>query len=92
MIFTRHRGKQLRETIEWVEIRTGVSEEELRSRSRKPHLVNARFLAFWILNKHFDWSLVAIGEQFKMDHTTVLNGVRRAEERNLFEMANPHIH
>lgn len=54
-----------------------VSKEDLRSHSRKPHLVRARWDAMKLLRAR-GLSLPAIGRLLNRHHTTVLDGLRRA--------------
>jgi hypothetical protein len=56
---------------------TGVTLEQLKSRSREQKLVDLRHHAFWILRTRFNWSMPKIGRFFNRDHTTALHGVER---------------
>lgn len=53
------------------------------SRSRKPQIVEARFLAYYILNKHLDVSTVTIGDMYGYHHSAILYGIARAENLKL---------
>lgn len=63
--------------LQWVAARHGVTKDDLRGPSRKPHLVRARWEAMAILREH-GLSLPAIGLMFNRHHTAVLHGLRRA--------------
>ncbi len=55
-----------------------ISEEDLISSSRKPALVYARNLCYYIIRKKFDISLKKIGEQFgNKDYTTIIHGYEK---------------
>jgi hypothetical protein len=56
---------------------TGVTLEQLKSRSREQKLVDLRHHACWILRTRFNWSMPKIGRFFNRDHTTALHGVER---------------
>ncbi len=58
-----------------------ISEEELVSKSRKPQLVYARNLCYYIIRKRFDISLKKIGEHFgNKDHTTITHGFENIKD------------
>lgn len=56
-----------------------LSEEELRSKSRKRQIVLARNTAFFLARRHTEMSLKAIGERLGRRHSTVLKGIAKVE-------------
>ncbi|QJB58530.1 chromosomal replication initiator protein DnaA [Pseudodesulfovibrio sp. zrk46] len=56
-----------------------LSEDELKSKSRKRQIVLARNTAFYLARKHTDLSLKAIGEKLNRRHSTVLKGITKVE-------------
>lgn len=59
-----------------------VTMAEMLSRRRYAHLVFVRHVAFYLARTHTKRSLPEIGRMFGgMDHTSVLNGVRKIERR-----------
>jgi chromosomal replication initiator protein len=57
----------------------GLSEDELKSKSRKRQVVLARNTAFYLARKHTDLSLKDIGEKLGRRHSTVLKGITKVE-------------
>jgi len=57
----------------------GLSYAEVADQTRKTKVVNARHEAMWVLRTQHKRSFQFIGRFFKLDHTTVLHGVRRWE-------------
>ncbi len=58
----------------------GVKSSEMRSGSRRQHIVRARSLAMWLSRKLTDSSLSNIGDAFGgRDHSTVLHAIRKME-------------
>lgn len=59
-----------------------ISEEDLISSSRKPNLVYARNLCYYIIRNKYNISLKKIGENFgDKDHTTITHGFEKVKER-----------
>ena len=56
---------------------TGVPESRIYSSSRTPLECSIRWSVFIILRRR-GWSLTDIGNAFCRDHSTVINGLRRA--------------
>jgi len=56
-----------------------LSEDELKSKSRKHQVVLARNTAFYLARKHTELSLKAIGERLGRRHSTVLKGITKVE-------------
>jgi chromosomal replication initiator protein len=56
-----------------------LSEDELRSKSRKRDVVLARNTAFYLARKHTELSLKCIGEHLGRKHSTVLKGITKVE-------------
>jgi len=58
----------------------GLMHGELKNGRRERCVVNARFLAQWLCKQLTPHTLTAIGGDFGgRDHTTVLNGIDRAD-------------
>ena len=69
-----------KEIIEAVCSQSGLSEKELLGPSRAQRLVSARFMAYWLIRRHCEYTLDRIGRIFgDRDHTTILHGLSRAE-------------
>lgn len=56
-----------------------LSEDQLKSKSRKRQIVLARNTAFYLARKHTDLSLKDIGEHLGRRHSTVLKGITNVE-------------
>jgi hypothetical protein len=67
--------------VERVAGERGISLAELRSTSRSPRLVRARWAAMTAARSETDASLPQIGRILNRDHTTVLHGLRRMAAR-----------
>lgn len=65
--------------IEFVCKSYSLSENELKSKSRKRQIVLARNTAFYLARKHTDLSLKDIGERLCRRHSTVLKGITKVE-------------
>ncbi len=65
--------------IEFICRSYSLSEDELKSKSRKRQIVLARNTAFYLARKHTDLSLKAIGEKLGRRHSTVLKGITKVE-------------
>ncbi len=57
-----------------------ISMEELRSKSRKADLVEARQVICYFLYQRLDISLAKIGAIILRDHSTVLHSVKKVQE------------
>jgi hypothetical protein len=78
----------MREIAEDVAYRHGVSVDDLTGPSRAKMHTGPRQEAMWMMSKAKRWSLPRIGQFFgDRDHTTVLHGVRRHEQRLKDEQA-----
>ncbi|MGE4552895.1 MAG: chromosomal replication initiator protein DnaA [Desulfovibrionaceae bacterium] len=53
----------------------GIDERQLKSKSRKQHIVLARNTAFYLARMHTDLSLASLGERLGRKHSTVLKGI-----------------
>jgi hypothetical protein len=60
---------------------SGYTRDELVGKDRATRLVAARHAVMWRMRRELGLSLPAIGRLFGRDHTTVLNGIRRHEQR-----------
>lgn len=58
----------------------GLTEAQLRSRSRRQNLVQGRNMVFYLARKHTEMSLEQIGCVFNRKHSTVLRSVTQVEE------------
>lgn len=54
---------------------------QIFSDQRSKHIVKARHESFYRLHRELGMSLAQIGRHFRMDHTSVLHGVRQHEKR-----------
>lgn len=63
--------------------RRGISltRENLMSKSRECHIVDARFIIFYILHKKLGYHLPYIAKMFGKNHATILHGSRAAADR-----------
>ncbi len=68
-----------RNIIEFVCKSYDLSEDQLRSKSRKRQIVLARNTAFYLARKHTELSLKDIGEKLGRKHSTVLKGITNVE-------------
>lgn len=59
----------------------GLDEYALTGESRRHEVVVARHHAMWECAQRKRWSFSRIGRAFNKDHTTVLNGIFRHEQR-----------
>jgi len=57
---------------------SGIPRDVIFSKTRKKPVVMARCIIFDRVRKELGWSFVKIAKLFKMDHTTVLHGIRLA--------------
>lgn len=55
----------------------GIRPAAVISGGRSPRFLNARHIAIALIYADTGMSLSAIGDEFNLDHTTVLNAVRR---------------
>ena len=62
--------------IRQVASKHGVPEKLITGYNREAHIVAARFEA-WRIARKLGWSLPRIGREFKRDHTTIMNGLRK---------------
>lgn len=67
--------------IREVAAKHGLTADDLTGEQRTQHVVVARHEAMWKCAQNKRWSLTRIGNAFAKDHTTVLNGIRRHEQR-----------
>ncbi len=58
-----------------------VSFEEIIGEDRKRDLVRVRQEIFYTIRTELGWSLPEIGNRFNRDHTTILHGIQKYEER-----------
>lgn len=65
----------------------GLTETQLRSRSRKHEYVQGRNAVFYLARKHTEMSLEVIGSALNRRHSTVLRSITQAEEELARESA-----
>jgi chromosomal replication initiator protein len=53
----------------------GMSNAEIRGKSRKKELVKARWIAMYYIREQTDFTLKTIGDMFGRDHTTVIHAL-----------------
>lgn len=70
-----------------VEATTGLTRREFLSERRGNKLFDARFAVWWLASKLTLLSLAEIGRRTNRDHSTVLWGIRRAEEQRAADRA-----
>lgn len=75
----RNAAPDLNHIIEFVCKSYSLSEDELKSKSRKRQVVLARNTAFYLARKHTEMSLKSIGEKLGRRHSTVLKGITNVE-------------
>jgi chromosomal replication initiation ATPase DnaA len=60
---------------------TGLTREQLLGRQKLNHIVEARHWLCWRLYRETTMSMIGVGKYLNRDHTSVLNGIKRHEER-----------
>lgn len=75
--------KVFKEVLKIVSWKYHIPPEELYLKIRLGHIVQARFMVWYILRYKMHWSTTTIGEAFKFDHKTVHHGLKKAEELGL---------
>ena len=58
-----------------------VNSEEIKGKKRTSNIVNARFVAIYLLRTLTEMSSPEIGKEFQRDHTTVLNAETKISDR-----------
>ena len=64
---------------------TGITMTEIMGRSRKPHIIVARFACYWALCTKNKLSLSDAGRYFKVHHSSILHGIKAFEDRAEFK-------
>ena len=72
-----------------VELRLGITKEQIGSKSRKRTLVIPRQIVAYILYRTGKFPLATIGDLMNRDHTTVIHSVRTVSE--LLEVKDPQL-
>ena len=75
------RRRPMREICEEVAEKHGVTFDDLRGERRQHNLVVARWEAAWRCFSETQNSYPAIGRMLHKDHTTIMNAVKRYQER-----------
>lgn len=58
----------------------GVTPDEVYANNRRAGAVRARSITWYVLSKHYGWSLTTISQHSKKHHSTVLHGIRSIED------------
>lgn len=58
-----------------------IKEEDIRGKRKTSNIVNARFIAIYLLRTLTDMSSPEIGKEFQRDHTTILNAETKIGDR-----------
>ena len=66
------------EIINHVARSEGLTVEDLKGPSRKAEIVQARFIAIYIL-RELGLSFQKIGDEFSRDHSTIMNAVKKVD-------------
>jgi hypothetical protein len=72
---------KVRQIVNEVREKHGLTEEQLVSENRQRHLIACRQEIYWRLSRETVWSLSRIGHYMNRDHTTIIWGIRKHEER-----------
>ncbi len=59
----------------------GVKKEDICGKKRTSNIVNARFIAIYLLRTLMDMSTPEIGKEFQRDHSTILNAEKKVGDR-----------
>lgn len=62
-------------------LKGNVTLKDVLSTSRRADVVAVRFEVWYVMNTEWKMSTVHIGELWGMDHTSVLNGLKRHREK-----------
>lgn len=73
--------KFLKDILAEVSAQTGVSRDQIMSAKRLRSVTVARQFLYWRAYHETPLSLSQIGQKFDRDHTTVLHGIRKTEDR-----------
>jgi chromosomal replication initiation ATPase DnaA len=77
----RPRSTKREEILYQVLDETGLTKEQLLGRQKLNRIVEARHRLCWRLYRETTMSMTSVGNYLDRDHTSVLNGIRRHEER-----------
>lgn len=58
----------------------GVTPEDVHANTRKAGAVRARSITWYVLAKHYGWSLTTIAQHSNKHHSTILHGIRSIED------------
>jgi len=64
-----------------------INEKLLMAKDRNRELVEARFISFYHLHFTYGMGKSEIAKRFKLDHTTVLHGIKRCQQLIALEPA-----
>ena len=75
-------NKALEKTINKILDDYEISMQRIKSWQRTPKICEPRWL-IWYLNREFTYqSLPQIGKKYNRDHTSIINGLKKLEERH----------
>ena len=58
-----------------------ISILDINSRIKKEEIVEIRMIIWYICHKYLDISSVKLGKYYKRDHSTILNGIKKMENK-----------
>ncbi|MBX3045108.1 MAG: hypothetical protein KIT33_15085 [Candidatus Kapabacteria bacterium] len=68
----------------------GFKTDQIKSRSRKYDLVDARHITVYLLRNYTGLTLVEIGNMIKRHHTTVVNSIKKAKDYRKYNTKFKH--
>lgn len=68
----------------------GITEQQMRSKSRRHEFVHGRNTAFYLARKHTEMSLEEIGCIFNRKHSTVMRGITQVEQEMARDSSKGH--
>ena len=72
------------EVIKFISAQTGITTDEMLSRTRKRDIVTARMLCMYIFRTHLNMQWTEIGRIFHRDHSTAIHGVTVVSNQRTF--------
>lgn len=77
ILFKKTYKKEVQTVEDFVTKKFDLKQGELYAPNRKQEIVNARFVAYYLLNTVYALNFPQIGEIFNKDHTTVIHGIQK---------------
>lgn len=65
---------------ELVAKKAGITVDEIYSKSRRRHIVTARYCFFYLAHKNLGFGVTYLGKFMRNDHATVLHGLKCAKD------------